>query len=208
MQGKNFSFWLHCCRVNVALVWPRGLGWLCYKLSWSPQTGSSHKSLVCLDVAEQNAVACWLHHPQTFLLCRQTEADPVRVHWCPSDGPAPVFQMTSWPQTLEPPACHLVPFLWDWLIGMMVEELKHVGTSHSSSYLLKIGPAGQHRISDRLVQHNLGLVLFSLSASGRPGTHLHWSKVQVWGRAGLQEVLMVVWRGIQSRCGVFFSNLQ
>ncbi len=38
-------------------------------------------------------------------------------------------------------------------MGMMVECLKHEGTSHSSSDLLKIfvkmGPAGQQRISDR-----------------------------------------------------------
>ncbi len=41
-------------------------------------------------------------------------------------------------------------------MGMMVEHLKHEGTSHSPSDLLKIfvkkvGPAGQHRISDRLM---------------------------------------------------------
>ncbi len=41
-------------------------------------------------------------------------------------------------------------------MGIMVEHLKHEGTSHSPSDLLKIfvkkvGPAGQHRISDRLV---------------------------------------------------------
>ncbi len=38
-------------------------------------------------------------------------------------------------------------------MGMMVECLKHEGTSHSSSDLLKIfvkmGPTGQQRISDR-----------------------------------------------------------
>ncbi len=43
-----------------------------------------------------------------------------------------------------------------------MEHLKHEGTSHSSSDLLKIcvkmEPAGQHRISDRLVSHRLGLV--------------------------------------------------
>ncbi len=39
----------------------------------------SHRSLVCLDVAEHNAVPCLLHRPQTCLLCRQTEEDPVRV---------------------------------------------------------------------------------------------------------------------------------
>ncbi len=40
-------------------------------------------------------------------------------------------------------------------MGMMVERLKHEETLHSSSDLLKIfvklGSAGQHRISDRLV---------------------------------------------------------
>ncbi len=46
---------------------------------------------------------------------------------------------------------------------MMVEHLKHEGTSHSFSDLLKIcvkmGPAGQHRFLGRLVTHRLGLVL-------------------------------------------------
>ncbi len=68
-----------------------------------------NKSLIYLDVAEHNTVPCWLHHPHTCLFCRQTEEDTARVQWCPSGGPAPVFQMTSWPQTLEPQACsHLV----------------------------------------------------------------------------------------------------
>ncbi len=70
---------------------------------------STNRILVCLDVAEHNAVPCWLRRPQTCLLCRQTEEDPARVQWCPSGGPAPVFQKTSWPQTLQPQACsHLV----------------------------------------------------------------------------------------------------
>ncbi len=47
---------------------------------------------------------------------------------------------------------------------MMVECLKQEGTSHSSSDLLKncvkMGPAGQHGFSDRLVTHHLGLVPF------------------------------------------------
>ncbi len=63
-------------------------------------------------------------------------------------------------------------------------------------------PVGQHRISERLVWHRLGLLFFSFSASGRPGTpRLQWSELQVWGRGGLLEVLMVV----QSGCGVFFQ---
>ncbi len=48
----------------------------------------------------------------------------------------------------------------------MVEHLKHEGTSHSFSDLLKIcvkmGPAGQHRFLGRLVTHRLGLVAFLL----------------------------------------------
>ncbi len=66
---------------------------------------SSHKSLVCPDAAGWSAVPCWLHHPQTYLLCRQTAGGPIRVQWRPSDKPKPVFQMISWPQTLEPQVC-------------------------------------------------------------------------------------------------------
>ncbi len=72
--------------------------------------------------------------------------------------------------------------------------------------LWRWGPSGQHRISGRLVWHRLGLVLFSFSVSGRPGApRLSLSELQVWGRGELLEVLMVVWRGVQSRCGVFFQ---
>ncbi len=47
---------------------------------------------------------------------------------------------------------------------------------------------------------------FSFSVSGRPGApRLSLSELQVWGRGELLEVLMVVWRGVQSRCGVFFQ---
>ncbi len=78
-------------------------------------------------------------------------------------------------------------------MGMMVEHLKNEGTSHSSSDLLKICV-------------KMGLVLFSFSVSGRPGApRLHLSELQVWGRGGLLEVLMVVWRGVQSGCGMFFQ---
>ncbi len=44
----------------------------------------------------------------------------------------------------------------------------------------------EHRISDRLVWHCLGLVLlFSFSVSGRPDTpRLYWSELLVWGRGG------------------------
>ncbi len=37
----------------------------------------TNRILTCLDVAEHKAVPCWLHRPQTCLLCRQTEEDLV-----------------------------------------------------------------------------------------------------------------------------------
>ncbi len=45
----------------------------------------------------------------------------VRVQWCPSDKPKPVFQIISWP-----------------FLRATCEHLKHEGTLHSSSDLLKI----------------------------------------------------------------------
>ncbi len=71
----------------------------------SPQTGSSHKSLICPCVAGWSADPCWLHHPWTCFLSKQTAGGPVRVQWCPSDKPEPVFQMTSQRQTLKPQIC-------------------------------------------------------------------------------------------------------
>ncbi len=83
---------------------------------------------------------------------------------------------------------------------MMVERLKHEGTLHSSSDLLKI------LVKMGMIVHNLGLVLFSFSASGRPGApRLPRSELQVCGVAGGVN-------GYVERCpervwGVF-SNLQ
>ncbi len=54
------------------------------------------------------------------------------------------------------------------------------------------GAAGQHRISDRLVSHHLGLVPSFFCSFWRPcARHLHLSAVQVWGRWRLQEVWIV-----------------
>ncbi len=58
--------------------------------------------LVCPDAAGWSSVPCWLHHPQTCLLCRKTADSPVRVQWRPSDKPKPVFQMISWPFASTP----------------------------------------------------------------------------------------------------------
>ncbi len=166
---------------RAELVWPR----------WSPQTGSSHKPLVYLDVAEHNAVPCWLHRPQTCLLCRQTEENPASVQWCHSGGPAPVFQMTSWPQTLEPQACsHLVLYFWvylGWRWWWNIWSMKGHRTVPVICWisLWRWGPFGQYRISDRMVWHHLGLVLFSFSASGRPGApRLCWSDCRCGGEGG------------------------
>ncbi len=54
-------------------------GWWCWKRSWSPQTGSLHKSLVFPDVGGCSAIPCWLHHPQTCLLGKKTAGGPARV---------------------------------------------------------------------------------------------------------------------------------
>ncbi len=70
----------------VSLFW-RVSEMMLLKRSWSLQTGSSHKSLVCPDAAGWRVVPCWLHHPQTCLLCRQSAGDPIRVQWMPSDKP-------------------------------------------------------------------------------------------------------------------------
>ncbi len=48
---------------------------------------------------------CCRMNTQTCLLSRQTAGCPVRVQWRLSDKPKPVFQMISWPQTLEPQVC-------------------------------------------------------------------------------------------------------
>ncbi len=80
-------------------------GWWCWKQSWSPQTGSLHKSLVCPDVGGCSAIPCWLCHSQTCLLGKQTAGGPARVQYCPSGGPTQVSQMTSSPQTLKQQVC-------------------------------------------------------------------------------------------------------
>ncbi len=95
--------------------------------------------------------------------------------------------------------------------GMMVERLKHEGTSHSSSDLLKIcvkmGASWSAQVLGRLVTHHLGLVLSFFCSFWRSGArHLLLSAVQVWGRGGMLEVLMVVWRGVQGGCGVFVQT--
>ncbi len=43
-------------------------------------------------VAGYNVVSCCLHHPQTCLLGKQTAGGPLRVMWCPSEKPEPVFK--------------------------------------------------------------------------------------------------------------------
>ncbi len=74
----------------VSLFW-RVSGMMVLKAELKSTTGSSHQSLVCPDAAVWSAVPCWLHHPQTYLLCRQTAGGPIRVQWRPSDKPKLVF---------------------------------------------------------------------------------------------------------------------
>ncbi len=54
-------------------------------------------------------------------------------------------------------------------MGMMMERLKHEGTSYIFSDLLKIFVKMRVSWSAPDLCNSLGLVLFSFSASGRPG---------------------------------------
>ncbi len=86
----------------------------------------------------------------------------------------------------------------------MVEHLKHEGTSHSSSDLLnmfvKMGASWSAQVLRQAGDTLSGpgaFVLFSEDLAHVIFTYF------LWGRGGLLEVLMVVWRGVQSGC-VFF----
>ncbi len=61
--------------------------------------------MVCPDVGGWSAIACWLHHPQTCLLGKQTAGGPARFQYCPSGGPTRASQMTSSPQMLKQQVC-------------------------------------------------------------------------------------------------------
>ncbi len=95
-------------------------------------------------------------------------------------------------------------------MGMMVEHLKHEGTSHSSSDLLKIfvkmGVSWSAQVlrqaGDTLSGPGAFLILFSLK-TWRMSSSIIFSAGE--GDRGLLEVLIVVWRGVQRRCGVFFQ---
>ncbi len=89
---------------GFSLFW-RVSGMMVLKAELKSTNRIPHKSLVRPDAAGWSAVPCWLHHPQTYLLCRQTAWGPVRVQWRTSDKPKPVFQIISWPQMLEPLVC-------------------------------------------------------------------------------------------------------
>ncbi len=90
-------------------------------------------------------------------------------------------------------------------MGMMMERLKHEGTSHNSSDLLKFYVKMGASLSAR---YHLGLVLFPFLLP-EDLAHLVFTDMNCRCRGeGLLEVLMVVWRGVQSECGLFFSNLQ
>ncbi len=94
---------------------------------------------------------------------------------------------------------------------MMVEHLKHEGTLHSSSYLLKIFEYGGQLVSTGFKagwSHTFWSWCFPSFILSEDLAHVIFTYflVQVWRRGGLLEVLMVVWRGVQGRCGVFFQT--
>ncbi len=106
---------------------------------------------------------------------------------------------------------HIIPKCW---LGIMHEWLQWLNEWRLCTALVicwrslwRWGPAGQHRFSDVLVTHCLVLVLSFFCSLWRPGAHHHHLfSVQVWGIVGLLEVLMVVWKGVQGGCGVYFQT--
>ncbi len=92
----------------------------------------------------------------------------------------------------------------------MVEHLNHEGTSHSSSDLLKIfvkmGASWSAQVLRQAGDTLSGpgaFLLFSLK-TWRTSSSLVFSAGV--GEKGLLEVLMVVWRGVQGGCRVFFQT--
>ncbi len=92
----------------------------------------------------------------------------------------------------------------------MVEHLKHAGALHNSSDLLnifvKMGASWPAQVlrqaGDTLSSPGAFLLLFSLK-TWRTSSSLIFSAGV--GRGGLLEVLMVVCRGVQGGCGVFYQ---
>ncbi len=95
---------------------------------------------------------------------------------------------------------------------MMVERLKHEGTSHSSSDLLKMcvkmGASWSAQVLRQTGDTPSGpgafLLLFFMKTCHTSSSLIF--SAGVGGMGGLQEVLMVVWRGVQGGCGVFFQT--
>ncbi len=94
---------------------------------------------------------------------------------------------------------------------MMVERLKHEGTSHSSSDLLKIcvkmgaswSAQDLRQAGDTPSGPGAFLLLFFMKTCRTSSSLIFSAGV---GERGLLEVLMVVWRGVQGGCGVFFQT--
>ncbi len=94
---------------------------------------------------------------------------------------------------------------------MILERLKHEGTSHSSINLFKICVKMRASWSAQDFRQT------GVTSSG-PGAFLLLFSLKTWrtssslivnagvGRGRLLEVLMVVWRGVQGGCGVFFQT--
>ncbi len=89
--------------------------------------------------------------------------------------------------------------------------MKHGGTSHSSSDLLKIcvkmGASWSAQVLRQAGYTPSGpgafLLLFFMKTCHTSSSLIFSAGV---GRGGLLEVLMVVWRGVQGGCGVFFQT--
>ncbi len=107
--------------------------------------------------------------------------------------PPPVTQLSRWPS--QPYLLSWVSLGRGWWWSVWSTRGLHTAPVICWRSVWRWGPASQHRISDRLVPHRLGLVphrlglVPSFSCSfWRPGTcHLLLSVVQVWGEGGCRR---------------------
>ncbi len=105
------------------------------------------------------------------------------------------------------------PIILDFFrIGMMMERLKHEGTSHSSSDLLKIfvktgaSWSAQYFRQTGITQSGRGaFLLFCFRKTWCTSSLLIWI-AGVGERGVAAGGVMVVWRGVQGGCGVFFQT--
>ncbi len=157
----------------------------------------------------QSNVDCIVHRP----VCSVGKLK--RIQWGSSNvlqvGQHQFFQMASWPQTLEPQACcHLVLKCWislGWGLWCSVWSMKGLRTAPVICWisLWSWGSAQDFRKAIVTPSGPGAFFLFCFQKIWLTSSSLIW--IAGVGERGLLEVLMDVWRGVQSGCGVFFFQI-